>query len=156
MKKSSDEVIKDSQKNLKEHRVHHERRVGHKLERFMYWMSLSLLTVFNLIVIFLLIPVLLFFEGQSLYVFLGFFGLLLGFLFNLLIMGIEHLERHHHIIAGIFIPVLALVDIYIVFAITERLKQAFTITYSSSIAVAIFITAFMAPYLLAVLMGRHK
>jgi len=158
MKKKSHDLVKEVRKNLKEHRKLHNAKVSANLDLFMYWTSLSLLALFNLIAVFFLIPFLMFFEGLYLYIAVGGFGLCFGFLFNLLILGIEHLEQKHSVIAGIFIPILAVADISLILKISEHLNSLVTriASYSVSEIIIIFVGAFIAPYLFSVVTGKHK
>lgn len=157
-KKSHKELIKQADANIKKARKVQKDRMTEKLDYFVYWTSLASLALFNLIGCFFLIPFLMFFDGFSLYLAVGGFGFMFGFLFNLLIIGIEHLKYRHHIIAGIFIPLLAVVDIVLILRISERIsvimKQA--IQYDISKVVIVFIALFILPYILSVVSGRHK
>jgi hypothetical protein len=157
-KQSSKDIIAAVDARLAEGRKQYKARVGEKLDNLVYWLSLVLLALFNLIACFFLIPFLILFEGWKVYVAVTGFGFMFGFLFNLLILGIEHLKHKHSIIAGVFIPLLAVLDISLILSITDRLdkvmvKQA---TYNESIVIVLFISAFVLPYIFAVLTGRHK
>jgi len=154
----SKDLIKNVQKNLRKERKIHNRNVSKNLDLFMYWTSLALLALFNLVAVFFLIPFLMFFDGFYLYLAIAGFGVCFGLLFNLLILGIEHLEQKHSVIAGIFIPVLAVADISLILKISENLNALLVrqITYNVSEVIVIFIAAFVAPYLLSVMMGKHK
>jgi hypothetical protein len=157
-KKSSAQIIKQSTENLQLNRALHNNKVSKNLDQFVYWTSLALLALFNLIACFFLIPFLMFFDGFYLYLSVVLFGLMFGLLFNFLIIGLEHLDDHHMILAGIFIPLLAVVDIVIILRITERINSILkaTVQYDISMIIIIFIVAFILPYLATVVTGKHK
>jgi hypothetical protein len=157
-KQNSKDIIAAVENRLAEGRKHYKTRVGERLDNLVYWISLVLLALFNLIACFFLIPFLILFEGWKVYLAVAGFGFMFGFLFNLLILGIEHLEQRHSLVAGIFIPLLAVIDISVILNITEKLGKIFVKqpTYSTSLVIVIFISAFIVPYVFAVLTGRHK
>ncbi len=157
-KKSSAQLMKESSENLRKHRDMHNRKVTEKLDTFVYWTSLAILAVFNFIACLFLIPFLMFFEGLRLYLAVGIFGLVFGFLFNLLMLGLEHLKQRHTIVAGIFIPALAVLDIAIIMTIAENLNNAFRapLTYNVPEVIIIFIVLFLVPYLVALGTGMHR
>jgi hypothetical protein len=157
-KKSSAQIIQQSKENLELNRALHNNKVTKNLDLFVYWTSLALLALFNLIACFFLIPFLMFFDGFYLYLSVTLFGLMFGLLFNFLIIGLEHLDDHHMVIAGIFIPLLAVVDIVIILRITEKINDILktSIEYDVSMIIIIFITAFVLPYLATVIAGKHK
>ena len=158
MKKDSKKLIEEATKRAKADREKQKVRLVYKLDNFVYWTSLVLLALFNLVACFFLIPFLMFFSGFYLYLTVACFGLIFGFLFNLLIMGIEHLEQKHHLIAGLFIPALAVIDIVIILRIVERINQVLVrpVTYNTGQIVIIFIFAFVAPYLFTVITRKQK
>jgi hypothetical protein len=152
------DIIANVEKRLAENRDAYKTRVGEKLDRLVYWSSLFLLALLNLVACFFLIPFLMFLEGISLYAAVACLGIVFGFLFNLLILGIEHLEHKHTVIAGIFMPLLAVLDISLILNISEKISLMLVrpITYNVSMVVMVFIFAFILPYLVSVLTGRHK
>jgi len=152
MKKTSD-TYKLTRKRLLRHRKEHKDNMTKKLDQMVYWTSLLLLAFFNIAACFFLIPLFVILSGNVLYILVGLFGLIFGILFNLLILGIEHLERRHSVIAGIFIPCLAILDIVIILGIIKRVGS---IVVNSSVLIMIFITAFVLPYMISVLLGRYR
>jgi hypothetical protein len=152
------DIIANVEKRLAENRDIYKTRVGEKLDRLVYWSSLVLLALLNFVACFFLIPFLMFLEGIYLYAAVACLGLMFGFLFNLLILGIEHLEHKHTIIAGIFMPLLAVLDISLILNISEKISSLLVrpITYNVPMVVMVFIFSFILPYLISVLSGRHK
>jgi len=149
--------VHEAKSKLRLHRIERNKNVTEKLDLFVYWTSLALLAVFNILAVFFLVPVLLFFDGLYLYIAVGGFGLAFGFLFNLLILGIEHLEQRHNVIAGIFIPILSVVDILIILKLSQKLSVMLQKTVEDVPAIIIvFIVSFVVPYLISAIAGKHR
>jgi len=156
MKRSK--VIVESHKRMLVGRFQKQKETAASLELLVYWSSLAMLALFNLVGVFFMIPFIMFFDGVTLFACVAGFGFVFGFLFNLLIMGIEHFKLRHHLIAGLFIPVLAVVDIVLIVRIVERINMMLAIPLNINIPVIVmaFIFSFVLPYLFSVVTGRHK
>ena len=136
-------------------RTHQMEENMHKL---MYWMSLVALTLLNIIGVVFLVPLIIILEGVYLYSTVMTFGIVFGLLFNYLILGIEHLEAKHHIIAWILVPLLGVFDIYLMSVFTRKVEIMFELTtsYNVPVMVVCFIGAFVLPYFVFIVMGKHK
>lgn len=132
--------------------------VERKMEHFVAATAMLLLIFTNFIGAILLIPFLLFFEGLAQYAIVALFAIGFGFIFNLMIHYIEHLGDKHHIIAGIVVPFFALMDIVILFSLLEKIVKtlSLTATYNYTFLVIIFIVAFLIPYVIDIMRGKHK
>ncbi len=156
-KKSAKELIETAEHNILKHRKKQQVMLVYKLDRFVYWVSLVLLALFNLVACFFLIPFLMFFTGFYLFLMVALFGFVFGFLFNMLIMGIEHLENKHHLIAGMFIPLLAVLDITLILRIVDSINRILIhkVEYNPGEIVIIFVFSFVLPYLFSVVTHRN-
>jgi len=156
-KKSSKQLIKETKERLKIHRNEHNERVTKNLDEFVFWTSLAILALFNLVGCVFLIPLFIFLEGPFLIGCVAAFGLLFGMLFNLLVLGLEHFEHRHNIIAGIFIPLLAVIDIALILKIVSGLSDTIVISpYNTGKIILIYLGVFMLPYFVSVFTGNHK
>lgn len=121
-----------------------------QMNPIVYWLTLIVAIVANMVVSVVLIPFMLAIESaSSLYLVVGVLALAFGFFFNLLLTDIEQVDPKHHVIAGIFIPALALINIIIVINITSVLDKVLLgtqFTHSSIIIATIYVVAFIAPY----------
>jgi hypothetical protein len=101
------------------------------LDSVIYWVLLMVAIVGNMVISIILIP------------------FLLAFKFEQLIREIEHIENKHQIIAWIFIPALAIINVYYMtsFAnhLTETLKLPLALN-SPIIVSVIYVIAFIFPY----------
>ncbi len=124
------------------------------LEQSAFWIALLIAIFGNLIISVVLVPLLLLLQGAGLYFTIFVVGLTFGILFNVLIYYIENLGQGQHIIAGAFIPALALINIYLITHFSNRLEILLQLTTPahSPLAVSVtYVVAFVIPYLL-----KHK
>ena len=116
------------------------------LDKFVYWFSLLIAIIGNLIISISLIPVLIALKGLQLYLVIITLGLAFGLLFELLIRNIEHLETKHHILLGIMIPVIAVINFII---ISNNMKKLIGIENPQNpiIVGSVYAITFILPYI---------
>jgi hypothetical protein len=122
-----------------------------KMNRILYWSTLVLVIVANTVVSIVMVPFLLILSRLSLYFIISVLGLVFGALFNLLIRDIEHIDPRHHIIAGIFLPAIAIVNIYVMVNFANRFNEALNISpvhQNPVIVSAVYVIAFLLPYVI--------
>ena len=117
-------------------------------DRIIYWTSLVVLTICNFVVAVALVPFLLVVTTEALYLIVFALGLVFGFLFNTLITDIEHLEKRHHVFAGFFIPMIGLLDLFIMVDVANYLSFVLRLnTIHSPLQVSlVYVLAFVIPY----------
>lgn len=113
-----------------------------------YWMGLLLAIVGNLIIAVFFIPFFLMLSSVQLYIVIAVMGMLFGLMFNFLLRDIEHVDYQHHIIAGIFIPVLSLITITIVLRLTNVVASVMNLPLHQDIWFVgfLYVFSFSAPY----------
>lgn len=114
-----------------------------------YWVTLFVLTIFNIILSLMLVPFFIFFQHSFVYVFIVIFACGFGYVFNFLLKDIEFSDPRHHIIAGLFIPAIAIINIYIVINLTNyfiQLSKINQLSYNPYITSFIYVISFMIPY----------
>ncbi|MCH8003221.1 MAG: hypothetical protein IH934_01205 [Nanoarchaeota archaeon] len=116
------------------------------LDKFVYWFSLLITMIGNLIISISLIPVLITLKGQQLYLVIITLGFAFGLLFELLIRSIENLEIKHHLFLGIIIPIIAVINFII---ISNNMKKLIGIESPQNpiIIGAVYSIAFILPYI---------
>jgi len=87
----------------------------------------------------------------SLYFIIATIALTFGLLFNLIVNDIENIDPKHHILAGIFIPAIALINIYIITILTNDVQIAIKIQnpHSPILVSVTYVLAFMIPYIVS-------
>jgi hypothetical protein len=137
------DALSSDEKNKK-----HEtfKKAAHPL---LYWIGISVAVIANLLLSLTLVPFLMFLKSFPLYIIIGVIGLAFGFVFKVLIKDIEHVDQKHHVVAGLFIPLVALVTVYVMVSAANRFNSI--IKYENShnplIFGVIYVLCFGAPYL---------
>jgi len=116
------------------------------LDKFVYWFSLLIAIIGNLIISISLIPVLIVLQGLKLYLVIIALGLAFGLLFELLIRTIENLEIKHHLFLGTIIPIISIINFII---ISNNMKELIGIEsqHNPIIIGAVYAIAFILPYI---------
>lgn len=116
-----------------------------------YWTALLVAIIGNIILSVVLIPFMIVLKGPILYLMVAVLALMFGTLFNILLRDIESIDREHHVIASVFIPALALVNIYVVVSITGPIKTFLTgsplVDNPWGLSI-VYVVAFVLPYIL--------
>jgi len=155
----SDEDINRAHEIINERHTLDKSRSTEFSNRFVYWSVIILIIIGNFLVSLVLVPVLLVTNKIALDIVIAVLGLTFGLLFNFLITNIEHIERRHHIMAALVIPLLALVNISLMVGIAEAINSVFkfgVVRETPAIAGAIYVIAFILPYLWTVLMKNRR
>ena len=148
-----DKEIEDAEKELEKEAQHDAH-----FSKIVFWSALVVIIFANFVVSMVLIPFLIALQQLYLYVFVVILGGVVGFLYKFLITDIGHLEKKHHIAAGIIIPIIALANMIIVvlaannFILDLKIQTA---PHSPWVVAAIFAVAFILPYLFGKIFGRE-
>lgn len=84
------------------------------LDALIYWIALALAILGNFSLSIALIPVLLAFNDIALFVSTAIAAVLFGTVLDFILKEIEHLRKSHLIIPELFIPTIALINVYII------------------------------------------
>jgi hypothetical protein len=124
----------------------------------LYWSTILFLTMMSFFVAMVLVPFFLAAPSFQLYLAVAIFGLLFGQLFNILISRIEYLERHHHLFASIFIPLIAIISVLTVLSLAQSIASALgtEMTQNPRITFVIYISAFLIPNILSRILARMR
>jgi len=87
----------------------------------LYWVLLLLAIIANFVISVVLVPFLLILEGWSLYFSLFFIGASFGLFFSFILHSLEQLQKEQHIIASVFIPCVALINVGIFAVLSNKL-----------------------------------
>ena len=119
-------------------------------EKKIYWLLLVLIIAANFSVSISLIPILIALKGFSLYFIITIIGVVFGLLFELVIRSIEHLEKKHYVLLAIFIPLIALVNIFAMSKTSNELmtKLALANLHVPAIISLIYALSFTMPYII--------
>ena len=129
-----------------------EEPIKKTMNKLVYWLALLVTIIGNLIISAALIPFLIVMKDVSLYVIIITLGIAFGLLFDLLLKDIENIDFRHHIIAGIFIPGIGIVNLYIITTLANRLIEILEVTnvkQNPVIISVVYIIAFMLPFVIS-------
>lgn len=121
-----------------------------KIGTILFWIFLFMTILSNLIISVVLVPILLVMSELFLYANILFIGLTFGFLLNSILQSIEKLDKKHHLIAGVLIPTIALINIFIFTRLSNQLIEILelkTPIHNPLIIALLYVLAFTLPYL---------
>jgi len=136
------DVIKNAKQNKTKDNIFLEKRI--------YWILLAVIIVGNFAIAISLIPLLMALKGAFLYIIVITLGIVFGLIFELVIRSIEHLEAKHHFILAFLIPLIALVNVFIITRISNNLASTLSLgNFNSPMIVSIvYAASFVLPYIL--------
>lgn len=136
------DIIKNAKKNKAKDIVFIERRI--------FWILLVLIIAANFAVSVALLPLLIALSGILLYAAIIVFGIIFGLLFELVIRSMEHLEKQHHLFLAVLIPVVAVLNIFIISNTSNRLARTLNLTniHNPLIISVIYAVSFVLPYII--------
>src|SRR3989338_8245938 len=119
------------------------------LEKRVYWILLFAIIAANFAISVALIPILMALRGVLLYFIIILLGAVFGLLFELVIRGIEHLERKHHILLAVLIPLIAIANAFVISNISNHFIKILNLRNAhNSIAIAAaYAASFVLPYI---------
>ena len=119
------------------------------LEKRIYWILLIVIVAANFAISVALIPILMVLKGIFLYSIIITLGIVFGLLFELVIRSIEHLEKRHHLILAIFIPIIALVNVFVISKVSNDLTKTLNLKnlHNPIIIALIYAASFVLPYI---------
>lgn len=117
--------------------------------KLLYWLTLLALGVFNFMIFIALMPFMLVLGYEQLLLIIAAIGVLFGIIFCFIVDSLEHLGIKHHVFAAIFIPLLAVINIFLLVSFGMILRgvsepRGRTVIHASLLYVAMF----ALPYLI--------
>ena len=121
------------------------------VSRLVFWSSIVVVVIANLLSAIVIIPFIAILSVWFVYFVVVVVALVMGFLYNFLIMDIGYLGRKHHIWAGIIIPVIAVVNVVVMIGVANQLigiLQIETVRQNPWFIGVSYGVAFITPYLI--------
>ena len=117
------------------------------VEKTVYWTAFIVSVFGNFLVSFSLIPVIVALESPMLYGLVAIMGLLFGTLAWILMRDIAHINRHHHILFGAIIPLIAVFNTVVILAILNLRFNSLPLDNRSPLIIGVvYAAAFIIPY----------
>jgi len=120
------------------------------LDSIIYWVVLFAALIGNFVISIILIPFMLALQGIRLYVIIFVIGIAFGALFDLLIRNIERIQKKDIIIAGLFLPALALINVSLMVKFANFIQEILKvgIKHDPIIISIVYVIGFVLPYML--------
>ncbi|MFH1317207.1 MAG: hypothetical protein ABII01_06825 [Candidatus Woesearchaeota archaeon] len=149
--KKSIRILKNGKKNREKH--------IQVLDKLIYIFIFIVAVFANIVMSIFLIPLLIVMEStSSFFLIIISLALISGVIFTFLIYEIESLEKKHHILLGIIVPLIALVNIIIIVFISNRLLDqlnTFKVHQNPIIVPVLYIIFFLLPYIISLLKNKQ-
>ena len=117
------------------------------LDTLIYWGALGLAVVGNFILSIAFIPVFLVFDDLSLVIAVAIIAAAFGFLLDIVLREIEHLRHRAIIIPELFIPALALINIYVITNLANGFATSLQLqTHNPWVVSIMYVCAFVLPH----------
>jgi hypothetical protein len=130
--------------NIIDKKEHHDVHFS----KIVFWSSLLVIIFANIIVSLVLIPFMIALNTLALYSTIILLAGSIGFLYNLLVRDIGHLERKHHRTAGIIVPLIGIANMFVMVLVSNNLILDTVIKPTNPWLVAgVFAISFILPYL---------
>jgi len=128
-----------------------------ELDQILYWTTLLLLIMANFFMTIVIIPFLLFSPSFHFYLIIGILGLVFGYVFSLLINNIENLGAHHHLIAVLFIPGFAVINLIILSTSMGSIAAIFgrELTVEPLTVSFLYVVFFVGPYAVSLIKKKY-
>lgn len=133
--------------------------VASSLAGVIFWISLFAAIIGNFIISVILVPFLIMLEDKAtLYVIVMIMGIVFGALFNFLLSDIQKLDEKHHVMSGVVIPALAVINVYIMVNVSKTVGEIVSITVNQNALVIsiIYVAMFIVPYLITAIFKNYK
>jgi hypothetical protein len=117
---------------------------------------LLLLAICNFLIFLAIIPLMIFIKSPLLILILGTLGLLFGLIFSFLIKDIEHLQPRHHIFAALFMPILSIINIFVLVTLGRFVQGSASYPASTLLlASLVYVIMFLLPYSIEALLQKY-
>lgn len=123
-------------------------------DTIVYWVALLIAIIGNFLVSVIIVPILIALNGIPLYFTLFFVGISFGALLYTVIRMVEAIDPKQNLISGLFIIALAIINIYIITGLTNKLELQMGITSNIQEPVLVSVSyaiGYILPYLFFVI-----
>lgn len=128
------------------------------VDNSLYWVLLLLAILANFVISVTLVPFLMTMRGFFLYFILLVIAITFGFLFSQILHALEYLQARQHLIIGILIPAIALINLAILTLLSNKLIGILELTtpaHNPWIVAVVYVIGYSLPELLENKSGRR-
>jgi uncharacterized membrane protein len=145
----TEDDIKKAEDIIAQRRLHDKSRSFRHTNTLLYWSAFILIIIGNFVISIALIPFLLVMNQTTLDIIIIIIGFSFGLFYNLILKDIEYISKVHHMITGFGIPVIALLNFFIMTKIANALNNIMKVSIAREdpfTIAAIYAVAFILPY----------
>ncbi len=126
------------------------------LDRLVYWAGLLLAIVGNFVISVFMIPILITMPNFLLYITIIILGATFGLLFSLILGDIASLNKEKYVVASLFIPMIAIINMFVVVNIANYISERFNLelTHNPYIISILYVIAFSLPHIIQKIQER--
>ena len=127
------------------------------LDRAVYWTGIGMAIIANFLLSVALLPFLIALKGVWLYSALAFIALSFGAVMDAVLRMVQHISQQQ-IIAELFIPTLALINIYIMAGLANTLstKIGMNTTHNALLISIVYVVAFSTPHFMTEVLKKKS
>lgn len=120
----------------------------HLLNRVVYWFALVLIIIGNVAFSLMILPLLLTVENISLYFIVVILAFSFGTMMSIVIRDIEHIDKKHHIVFFSVVPVIGIVNFFIVVNVANNnfVANVLQVHHSPVLVALLYLFSFVTPY----------
>jgi len=128
------------------------------LDKLVYWVALLLAIGGNFVISVVLIPIMLTMPPGALYLTITVLAIAFGMLFNLILVDVGELKKDRAVVAGVFIPAIAIINIYVVVNIANYISKSFELELIQNpfIVSFIYVVSFSLPYIIQKIRAKYR
>ena len=123
-----EEDIKKAEEIIAARRLKDKSKTLGHASNILYWSVFVLIVIGNFIISMALIPFLLVLSRGYVDVIIIIIGFSFGLLFNLILKDIEHVSKTHHVVTALIIPVIALMNFYVMTTVANAINNVLKLT----------------------------
>lgn len=118
------------------------------LDTAVYWFGLLLMIIGTLAFSLMILPLLLTVNSIALYFIIIIFALTFGMMMSIAVRDIEIIERFHHVIVFSVVPIIGVINFFIVVNIanTSFIADALQVHHNPLILAMVYLASFVTPY----------
>lgn len=154
----SEQEIAKAKEIIKARRKHDKSASIVHANRLLFWTAFIVIIIGNLLISIFIVPFLIMLNKPGVNLIIVVLGIAFGLLFNFIITDIEYLTKKHHYTAGIIIPIIAIINFFLITRFANKFSELLGIgirqdPYTISI---VYVIAFIAPFVIDRLLKKLR
>ncbi len=139
--------------------LHIIKKAKHKrLDKFVYWTALFVAITGNMFILAGITPLMIEMPQIFVFLFVATIGVCFGMLIDVIIRELDEISIKHYVIAGILIPVIATITVFVVIGVAKSMaiKVGLSLKANPLFVAIIYLISFAAPHLIFKIKERKE